>query len=47
MIGNLLWTSAGILVCLVMIRFRDYIFGALRRFDQQNVERIARQRQDP
>jgi hypothetical protein len=30
----------------VTIRFRDRIFGALKRFDEANVARIARQQQD-
>ncbi len=43
---NLLWACAAIAVCLVMVRFRDRILGALKRFDQENVARIARQQQD-
>jgi hypothetical protein len=44
--GDLLWPCAGILLCLVTVRFRDRIFGALKRFDEENVARIARQQQD-
>jgi len=43
---DLLWACAGIMVCLLMVRFRDRILGALKRFDEQNVARAARQRQD-
>ncbi|HEX3756037.1 MAG TPA: hypothetical protein VHV26_13275 [Rhizomicrobium sp.] len=46
MTGNLIWLCVGILTCLVTIRFRDRIFGALKRFDQQNVARMAQQQQD-
>jgi hypothetical protein len=46
MMENLLWVCAGILVCLVLLRFRDRIFSSLRQFDEDNVKRIARQQQD-
>ena len=43
---DLLWASAGILLLLLMVGFRERILGALKRFDDANVARIAQQRQD-
>ncbi len=43
---DLIWVSAGILLCLLMVRFRDRILGGLKRFDERNVARIARQQRD-
>ncbi len=43
---DLLWTFAAIAACLVMVRFRDRILGALKRFDQGNAARIMQQQRD-
>jgi hypothetical protein len=43
---DLIWTCALILVGILTMRFRNQILDALKRFDKQNVERIARQQQD-
>jgi hypothetical protein len=46
MTENLLWAAAAILVFLGVVRFKDRIFGGLKRFDEANVARIARQQQE-
>ena len=46
MISHLLWVCAAIAAFMVVARFRDRIFGALKRFDDGNVARIAQQRRD-
>jgi len=43
MLENMLWASAFILVCILFYRFA---LPVLKRFDNENVERIMRQEQD-
>jgi hypothetical protein len=46
MMENLLWAAAAILVLLGVVHFKDRFFGGLKRFDAENVARIARQQQE-
>jgi hypothetical protein len=43
MLENMLWASAFILVCILFYRFA---LPVLKRFDNENVERIVRQERD-
>src|SRR5215469_2205018 len=43
MLENVFWAASIILACILFYRF---VMPALKRFDTENVERIARQEQD-
>ncbi|HTW33649.1 MAG TPA: hypothetical protein VMD53_03445 [Rhizomicrobium sp.] len=44
--SNLYWTCAFIFVALLVYRFREVWLGALRRFDERNVERLEQEQRD-
>jgi hypothetical protein len=44
--SDLWWTFGAIIACLLAVRFRDRILGALKRFDDGNAARIAQQQRD-
>jgi hypothetical protein len=45
-VSDLYWTSALILIGLLLYRFRGVWLGALKRFDERNVARLEQERRD-